>query len=64
MTNINQNIAIEISGLKKIYNHNKSNAFEALKGINLNIPKNLDGLSLKGQLNGEVTTKKIYAWAT
>ena len=28
---------------------------------NLNIPKNLDGLSLKGQLNGEVTTKKIYA---
>ena len=39
MTNINQNIAIEISGLKKIYNHNKSNAFEALKGINLNIPK-------------------------
>ena len=39
MTNINQNIAIEISGLKKIYNHNKLNAFEALKGINLNIPK-------------------------
>ena len=39
MTNINQNFAIEISGLKKIYNHNKSNAFEALKGINLNIPK-------------------------
>ena len=39
MTNINQNIAIEISGLKKIYNHNKPNAFEALKGINLNIPK-------------------------
>ena len=39
MTNINQNIAIEISGLKKIYNHNKPNAYEALKGINLNIPK-------------------------
>ena len=39
MTNINQNIAIEISGLKKIYNHKKPNAFEALKGINLNIPK-------------------------
>ena len=39
MTNINQNIAIEISGLKKIYNHNKLNAYEALKGINLNIPK-------------------------
>ena len=39
MTNINQNFAIEISGLKKIYNHNKPNAFEALKGINLNIPK-------------------------
>ena len=39
MTNINQNIAIEISGLKKIYNHKKLNAFEALKGINLNIPK-------------------------
>ena len=39
MTNINQNIAIEISGLKKIYNHNEPNAFEALKGINLNIPK-------------------------
>ena len=39
MTNINQNFAIEISGLKKIYNHKKPNAFEALKGINLNIPK-------------------------
>ena len=39
MTNINQNFAIEISGLKKIYNHKKLNAFEALKGINLNIPK-------------------------
>ena len=39
MTNINQNFAIEISDLKKIYNHKKSNAFEALKGINLNIPK-------------------------
>ena len=39
MTNINQNFAIEISGLKKIYNHNKPNAFEALKGIDLNIPK-------------------------
>ena len=39
MTNINQNFAIEISGLKKIYNHKKPNAFEALKGIDLNIPK-------------------------
>ncbi|MDB9761728.1 ABC transporter ATP-binding protein [Alphaproteobacteria bacterium] len=39
MTNINQNFAIEISGLKKTYNHKKPNAFEALKGINLNIPK-------------------------
>ena len=39
MPNINQNFAIEISGLKKIYNYKKPNAFEALKGINLNIPK-------------------------
>jgi ABC-2 type transport system ATP-binding protein len=39
MTNINQNFAIEISGLKKIYNHKKPNAFKALKGIDLNIPK-------------------------
>ena len=39
MTNINQNFAIEISDLKKIYNYKKPNAFEALKGINLNIPK-------------------------
>ena len=39
MTNNNQNFAIEISDLKKIYNFKKSNAFEALKGINLNIPK-------------------------
>jgi len=39
MTNNNQNFAIEISGLKKIYDYKKSNAFEALKGINLNIPK-------------------------
>ena len=35
----NKNYAIEINGLRKIYNHKKSNAFEALKGINLNIPK-------------------------
>jgi len=39
MTNINQNFAIEISNLKKIYDYKKPNAFEALKGINLNIPK-------------------------
>ena len=39
MTNINQNFAIEISDLKKIYNYKKPNAFEALKGITLNIPK-------------------------
>ena len=39
MTNINQNFAIEISDLIKIYNYKKPNAFEALKGINLNIPK-------------------------
>jgi ABC-2 type transport system ATP-binding protein len=39
MANINQNFAIEISDLKKIYNYKKPNAFEALKGINLNIPK-------------------------
>ena len=39
MTNINQNFAIEISDLKKIYNYKKPNAFEALKGINLSIPK-------------------------
>ena len=39
MTNINQNFAIKISDLKKIYNYKKPNAFEALKGINLNIPK-------------------------
>ena len=39
MPNINQNLAIEISGLKKIYNYKKPNAFEALKNINLNIPK-------------------------
>lgn len=35
----NKNYAIEINGLKKIYNFKKANAFEALKGINLNIPK-------------------------
>ena len=35
----NKNYAIEINGLKKIYNFKKDNAFEALKGINLNIPK-------------------------
>ena len=35
----NKNYAIEIDGLKKIYNFKKANAFEALKGINLNIPK-------------------------
>ena len=35
----NKNYAIEINGLKKIYNYKKANAFEALKGINLNIPK-------------------------
>ena len=35
----NKNYAIEINGLRKIYNHKKPNAFEALKGINLNIPK-------------------------
>ena len=39
MTNINQNFAIEISDLIKIYNYKKPNAFEALKGINLSIPK-------------------------
>ena len=39
MTNINQNFAIEISNLKKIYDYKKPNAFQALKGINLNIPK-------------------------
>ena len=39
MTNINQNFAIEISSLKKTYNHKKPNAFEALKGIDLSIPK-------------------------
>ena len=35
----NKKYAIEINGLKKIYNFKKANAFEALKGINLNIPK-------------------------
>jgi len=35
----NKNYAIEINGLKKIYNFKSANAFEALKGINLNIPK-------------------------
>ena len=35
----NKNFAIEINGLKKIYNYKKPNAFEALKGIDLNIPK-------------------------
>lgn len=35
----NKNFAIEINGLKKIYNDKKPNAFEALKGIDLNIPK-------------------------
>ena len=35
----NKNYAIEINGLKKIYNFKNANAFEALKGINLNIPK-------------------------
>ena len=35
----NKNYAIEINGLKKIYNFKKANAFEALKGISLNIPK-------------------------
>ena len=35
----NNNYAIEINGLKKIYNFKSANAFEALKGINLNIPK-------------------------
>ena len=35
----NKNFAIEINGLRKIYNDKKPNAFEALKGINLNIPK-------------------------
>lgn len=35
----NKNYAIEINGLKKIYNFKKANAFEALKGINLDIPK-------------------------
>ena len=39
MTMNNKNYAIEINGLKKIYNFKKANAFEALKGINLNIPK-------------------------
>ena len=33
----NKNYAIEINGLKKIYNFKKANAFEALKGINLKI---------------------------
>jgi ABC-2 type transport system ATP-binding protein len=35
----NKNFAIEINGLTKIYNYKKPNAFHALKGINLNIPK-------------------------
>ena len=39
MTNINQNFAIEISGLKKIYNHKKPNAFLLYVCIDLNIPK-------------------------
>ncbi|PPR28339.1 MAG: Daunorubicin/doxorubicin resistance ATP-binding protein DrrA [Alphaproteobacteria bacterium MarineAlpha9_Bin2] len=39
-TNINNsNTAIKITKLKKIYNNNKSDPVEALKGINLNIPK-------------------------
>ena len=38
----NKNYAIEINGLRKIYNYKKPNAFEALKGINLNIPKHED----------------------
>ena len=39
MDSDNKNFAIEINGLRKIYNYKKPNAFEALKGINLNIPK-------------------------
>ena len=39
-TNINNsNTAIKITKLKKVYNNNKSDPVEALKGINLNIPK-------------------------
>ena len=35
----NNNYAIEIIGLKKIYNLGKPNEFEAIKGIDLKIPK-------------------------
>ena len=31
--------AIQIKNLRKIYRNNKSDSFEALKGINLDIPK-------------------------
>ena len=33
----NKNYAIEINGLKKIYNFKKANAFEALKGYGVTI---------------------------
>ena len=37
--NNENNYAIEIDGLKKTYNLGKTNEFEAIKGINLKIPK-------------------------